>query len=111
VGSRVTLELEDLFAGVTAALDSATASGALPGLRWLESQDRLCSASTVCDRRFITGETLNTALLQIDPSALDLTGLRSPWSGFIDHEPVAVWLSRVTRLRIDEPWETLHHDR
>jgi hypothetical protein len=105
-GSRVRLDLEDLLIQINASVDPSLATETLPGLQWLESLEQLCGQSTVCDRRFIDGETLNRPLLQIDASAVDLHRVRSPWDNYIDHEPVAVWMSSSSRLRVDNPWDT-----
>jgi len=102
--SRVRLNLKDLLVQIDASVDPSLATEILPGLGWLESFDELCSQSAICDHRFIDGETLNTPLLEIDPSAVDLHDIRSPWDEHIDHEPIAIWISTGSRLHIENPW-------
>lgn len=106
--SRVRLDLEDLLVKINASVDPSVAIDTLPGLQWLESLDELCARSAVCDRRFIDGDTLKRPLQQIDPSAVNLLDIRSPWDDYIDHEPLAVWISTASRLRIDNPWVDGH---
>jgi len=103
-GSRLQLELANLGSAVSATIDSALATPQKPGLLWLQALDVICARVGICDRRFIDGGTLDTALLQVDPSAAIVERLDTRWSTFIEHEPMAVWVATHPRLRVDNPW-------
>lgn len=102
--NRLQLELADLGSAVSVAIDPALATPQKPGLLWLQSLDKTCARVGICDRRFIDGGTLDTALLQVDPSAVIVERLDTRWSAFIEHEPMAVWVAAHPGLRVDNPW-------
>jgi hypothetical protein len=79
----------------------------LPALAWLQSLDRVCSLAGICDGNFIDGGMLNLPLRQVDPSAVDLTELHTPWDDFIEPEAVTVWLGSDPRLQVVNPWNNV----
>lgn len=103
-GTLLTVDLAGLQTHFSASLDSALAIEIFPGLAWLEAGDRICGLVLICDRQFINGDTLATALLQVDPSAITIEQLRTPWDNAIEAVPAAVWLGTTPRLRIINPW-------
>ena len=101
---QLQLELANLDSTVSVGVDTTSATTRLPGLAWLQAQDTVCARVDVCDRRFIDGQTLDTALLEADPSGVSVSALATPWSNYIEREPLAAWVSNQPRLLVQNPW-------
>ncbi|MEP5837526.1 MAG: hypothetical protein ABJ322_07395 [Marinobacter sp.] len=103
VGERSYVQVTGPGVRVEASVDGSDAAPSIPGLDWVESGDRVCSAAAFCDSNYYDGATLSTPLDVISPSAVDITRLQHPWEEFVDETAVTVIMRGNPRLQLIKP--------
>lgn len=102
---QLQLDVVSLDSEVSVSVNPTTAAARRPSLAWLAALDSVCGRIGVCDRRFIDGQTLDVPLQEVDPSGVDISALQTPWSDYIEPEPLAVWVRDNARLIVQNPWD------
>jgi hypothetical protein len=103
-GSRHYLVVESINSQFAASVDSALGVDVPPGVDWVTAADDQCSVGGFCGRSFYDGDSLVAPLREVDPSAVDISTMHTPWDEFIDSQPVSVMLRGQPRLLVTLPW-------